>query len=298
MMFVSIGFLFLRQAHKHMYHTDFSWRTGADQLKIYGQVWQPLPGNETHAVIALVHGMGEHSGRYRRFAEILTTKGISVITFDQRGHGKSEGTKGHITHFNQLLDGVDELLERTRLQFKDKPVFLYGHSMGGNVVLNYALKKPHKVKGMIVSAPWLRLAFEPPVFKVKLARLMRNLYPGFTQGSGLKTEHLSRDKDVVKAYEKDRYVHDRISAACFVNLYEAGLYALQHANELKVPSLLMHGSADKITSFEASDDFAQKARVVCDFKSWEGLYHELHNEPEKEEVLQHVADWINNQLGR
>ena len=87
-----------------MYHTDFHWRTGTDQLKIYGQVWQPLPGNEVKAVIALVHGMGEHSGRYRRFAEYLTGKGIAIISFDQRGHGKSQGKKGHITHYNQLLD--------------------------------------------------------------------------------------------------------------------------------------------------------------------------------------------------
>ncbi len=280
-----------------MYHTDFHWRTGTDQLKIYGQVWQPLPGNEVKAVIALVHGMGEHSGRYRRFAEFLTQKGIAIISFDQRGHGKSQGKKGHITHYNQLLDGIDELLERTRLQFKDKPVFLYGHSMGGNVVINYALKKPHKVKGLIVTGPLLRLAFEPPVIKVKLAYLMRNLYPAFTLGTNLNTEHLSHDKDVVKAYQKDRLVHDRISSSFFINTYEAGLYALQHANELKVPTLLMHGGDDKITSADASEEFAKKARVVCDFVRWDGMYHEIHNEPEKEAVLEQVSDWIFKQLG-
>jgi alpha-beta hydrolase superfamily lysophospholipase len=279
-----------------MYHTDFHWRTGTDQLKIYGQVWQPLPGNEVKAVIALVHGMGEHSGRYRRFAEFLTQKGIAIISFDQRGHGKSQGKKGHITHYNQLLDGIDELLERTRLQFKDKPVFLYGHSMGGNLVLNYALKKPHKVKGLIVTGPLLRLAFEPPVIKVKLAYLMRNLYPAFTLATNLKTEDLSRDKDVVKAYQKDRLVHDRISSSFFINTYEAGLYALQHANELKVPTLLMHGGDDKITSADASEEFAKKARVVCDFMRWDGMYHEIHNEPEKEAVLDQVGDWIFKQL--
>jgi alpha-beta hydrolase superfamily lysophospholipase len=280
-----------------MYHTDFNWRTGTDQLKIYGQVWQPMPGNEVKAVIALVHGMGEHSGRYRRFAEFLTQKGIAIISFDQRGHGKSQGKKGHITHYNQLLDGIDELLERTRLQFKDKPVFLYGHSMGGNLVLNYALKKPHKVKGLIVTGPLLRLAFEPPVIKVKLAYLMRNLYPAFTLATNLNTDHLSRDKDIVKAYAKDRLVHDRISSSFFINTYEAGLYALQHANELKVPTLLMHGGEDKITSADASEEFARKARVVCDFVRWDGMYHEIHNEPEKEAVLEQVSDWIFKQLG-
>lgn len=281
-----------------MQHTDFSWRTGSDQLKIHGQVWQPLPGNETIAVIALVHGMGEHSGRYRRFAEFLTSKGLAVIAFDQRGHGKSEGKKGHIVHYNQLLDGIDELLERARLQFKNKPVFLYGHSMGGNLVLNYALKKPNTVKGIIVTGPWLKLAFEPPAIQVKLAQVMRNLYPGFTQGSNLKTAHLSRDPEIVRAYERDRYVHDRISASFFINLYQAGLYALQHANELKVPALIMHGGDDKITSAPASEEFARKASIVSQYRKWDGLYHEIHNEPEKEEVLQHVADWIREQLNK
>jgi alpha-beta hydrolase superfamily lysophospholipase len=281
-----------------MQHTNFSWRTGSDQLKIHGQVWQPLPGTETIAVIALVHGMGEHSGRYRRFAEFFATHGIAIIAFDQRGHGKSEGKKGHITHYNQLLDGIDELLERARLQFKDKPVFLYGHSMGGNLVLNYALKKPNTVKGVIATGPWLKLAFEPPAFQLKLAHLMRNLYPGFTQGSNLKTAHLSHDPEIVKAYERDRLVHDRISASFFMNLYQAGLYALQHANELKVSSLVMHGGDDKITSQPASEEFARKANVVAEYKLWDGMYHEIHNEPEKEAVLQHVVDWIRRQINR
>jgi alpha-beta hydrolase superfamily lysophospholipase len=279
-----------------MQHTDFSWRTGSDQLKIHGKVWQPLPGTPTHAVIALVHGMGEHSGRYRRLAEFFTARGIAVISYDQRGHGKSEGKQGHITHYNQLLDGIDELLEKTRLQFKNKPIFLYGHSMGGNLVLNYALKKPNTVKGIVVTGPWLRLAFDPPAIQVKLANLMRNLYPGFSQASGLKTENLSRDPEVVKAYTRDRLVHDRITASFFVNLYQAGLYALQHANELKVPALLMHGGSDKITSAQASEEFAKKASLVTQFHLWDGMYHEIHNEPEREVVLTKVFDWISAHL--
>jgi len=279
-----------------MQHTNFSWRSGSDQLKLFGQVWQPI--DTPHAVIALVHGMGEHSGRYAKFAEFFTSRGIAVMAFDQRGHGKSEGAKAHITHYNQLLDGVVELVERARLQFKEKPIFLYGHSMGGNVVLNYALKNPVAVKGIIVTGPWIKLAFEPPPLKMKLAKLMRNLYPGFTQSSQLNTSHLSRDPAIVAAYNKDKLVHDRISASCFMSLLNAGYYVLQHANVLKIPTLIMHGGADKITSHQASIDFAKASPMVSELKIWENLYHEIHNEPERIEVLEFIYEWIKGKLSQ
>jgi alpha-beta hydrolase superfamily lysophospholipase len=279
-----------------MQHANFNWRTGSEQLKLFGQVWTPL--EEPIAVIALVHGMGEHSGRYRKLAEFFTSNNIAVITFDQRGHGKSEGKKGHITHFNQLLEGIEELVDRANLQFKFKPIFLYGHSMGGNVALNYALKKPSTIKGVIATGPWLRLAFEPPAFQLKLASVMRNLYPGFSQSSKLKVEHLSQDESVVAAYKKDKYVHDRISAAFFTNLYSSGLYALQHANELKVPALIMHGEEDKITSEPASAEFAQRSSLMSEYKSWPGMYHEIHNEPENDSVYAYTLNWILRKLNK
>jgi len=277
-----------------MQHSTFSWRSGSERLKIFGQLWQPI--DYTDAVIALVHGIGEHSGRYREFAEFFTARSVAVMAFDQRGHGRSDGKRGHITHFNQLLDGVGELLERVRLQYKDKPIILWGHSLGGNIVLNYAIKRPSGLKAVVVTAPYLRLAFEPSVFKIRLARLMNNLYPGFTQSTGLNTADLSREKAVVEAYERDRYVHDKISASFFLNTFNAGHFALKHANELKVPTLVMHGTSDRITSCEASAEFAERARIMAELKLWDGLYHELHNEPEREEVLDFAYQWMNRQI--
>ena len=273
-----------------MKHTTFSWRTGGEHLNIHGQVWQPL--DPPLAVIALIHGMGEHSGRYRSFAEFFTDKGFAVVAYDHLGHGKSEGKKGHIVHYNQLLKRIDELLERIKLTFKGKPIILWGHSMGGNVVLNYVLKKPSGIKGVVASSPYLRLAFDPPAYKIKLARLMVNLYPGLTQSTGLDPSHISRDTSVVRAYEKDRLVHNRISASFFINVFNAGYYAIKHANELKIPTLVMHGTGDKITSFAASQEFVDKANIMAEIKLWEDLYHEIHNEPERELVLGYAADWI------
>jgi alpha-beta hydrolase superfamily lysophospholipase len=276
-----------------MEQADFSWLS-VDQTKLFGRVWHA--DGEPKAVLALVHGMGEHCGRYRHVAEFFTRNGISVISFDQRGHGRSEGQRGHAHSYRILLESIDELVDRAKTQFKNKPVFLYGHSMGGNLVLNYMLRKPFSVKGVVVTSPWLRLAFEPPKFKVKLGRWMRNIYPSFSQATGLVADHISRDPEVVKAYKRDKYVHDRISASFFMNIYEYGYYALKHASEFKSPLLLMHAAEDKLTSAEASADFAKAASNVTTFRSWEGLYHEIHNEPEKLEVFQYTLKWINEQL--
>jgi alpha-beta hydrolase superfamily lysophospholipase len=274
----------------NMRQSEFTWRSGSDQIKIHSILWQPI--EEPIAIIALVHGMGEHIGRYRKVAEFFTQKGIAIMAFDQRGHGKSDGSRGHISHFNQLIEGVEGLIERVKLQFQNIPIFLYGHSMGGNVAINYALKRPSGIKGLIITSPWLKLAFEPPALKLRLAKIMFNLYPSFTQSSQLNVNHLSRSGEVVKAYQKDKLVHDKISAAGFINIYNAGQYALQYAKDLKLPTLLMHGTGDKITSHIASEKFAEHSKIVTTLRLWPNAYHELHNEPEKEEVLTEIFNWM------
>jgi len=278
-----------------MEQSEFNWRS-VDQTKLFGRVW--YADGETKAVIALVHGMGEHSGRYRHLAEYFTRFGFSVLSFDQRGHGKSGGQRGHAHSYKILVESVDELVDRAKVQFKDKPIFLYGHSMGGNLVINYVLRKPFQAKGVIVTSPLLRLAFEPPKFKLKLGRIMRNIYPAFNQSTELKVEHISRDPAVVEAYKRDKYVHDRISASFFFGVYEYGHYAIRHASEFKSPLLLMHGTADKLTSHKASEEFAEGAANVCTFKLWEDAYHELHNEPIKLEVFEYIKNWINAQINK
>jgi alpha-beta hydrolase superfamily lysophospholipase len=272
-----------------MRESDFYWRT-TNQLKINGRLW--TPSGKAEAVLAVLHGMGEHIGRYRNMAQFWTTRNIAVIGHDHIGHGKSEGKRGHVFSYKELINGVEELIYRTNQQFPNVPVVLYGHSMGGNVAINYLLRKPFSVKGAIITSPYLKLAFKPSEFKVKLAHIMLNLYPGFSQSTKLDVTALSRDETVVKAYKKDKYVHDKITASMFVALHKAGLYALQHADELKVPVLLMHGTADQITSFEATQQFAVKANIMSRFIPWPDFYHEIHNEPGKEEVMQAQWEWI------
>jgi len=279
-----------------MKHQEFTWNA-SDGIKIYGQCWTPDTNPQSiKAVICLVHGMGELSARYSHVAAYYTQYGYAVITYDQRGHGKSGGSRGHSPSFDLLLDGVAELFIETDKLFPGLPKFLYGHSMGGNVVLNYSLRRNPKVAGVIATSPWLKLAFEPPAIKVWLGKMMNNIFPGFTQSSEIDASAISRDKTVVDAYINNALVHDKISAAMFVGIHDNGLWALEHASEMKLPLLLCHGTKDRLTSAEASKEFAGKVEGDVTLKLWQGLYHETHNEPEKQEVFAFMKDWMDKHL--
>ncbi|WP_227762115.1 alpha/beta hydrolase [Zhaonella formicivorans] len=271
-----------------MEHFTFQWQTG-DGLRLFAQGWRP---EGPKAVVGVVHGLGEHGGRYLKLAQFLVPEGYAVLTFDQRGFGRSEGRRGHTPGYDFLLDDIDEFLQQAALRFPGKPRFLYGHSMGGNLVLNYALRRKPKLSGVIATGPWLRLAFEPPPWKICLAKIMNMVMPAFTQSNGLRSRDLSHDAESVHSYEHDPLVHDRISARLFTGVYEAGLWALGHAAQFDLPLLLMHGGADRITSPEASHRFASQVPVHCTFKLWPGLYHELFNESQKEEVARFLTTWL------
>ena len=244
------------------------------------------------AVICLVHGHGEHIGRYNHLAARLNDADYTFIGFDHRGHGQSEGIRGHIPSYDALLDDIEIFLAEVAEDYPDSPIILYGHSMGGNLVLNYALRRNPKLKGIISTSPWLKLAFEPPAIQVFMGKMMDKIYPAFIQTSGLDTAHLSHDPEVVRAYKNDPYIHDKISARLFVGMYESGLWALDHAAEFSLPLLLMHGSEDKITSAKASQEFAKKSGKNTTLKIWDGLYHETHNEPEQNEIFDKIINWL------
>lgn len=276
-----------------MKHSEFEFKT-FDGLSLFGQSWQPE--DRPRAVVCLVHGIGEHSGRYVHVADSLIQSGYALISFDLRGHGKSEGPRGHIPSYEAIMQDISSLLEVSNKKFPQSPFFLYGHSLGGNLVLNYVLRRQSHLKGVIATAPWLRLAFEPPAFKIALGKITNYIWPSFSQKSGLDTKALSRNLKVVHAYENDPLVHDRISARMFISFYQAGHWVLEHALELPIPLLLMHGGADRLISVEASREFTGKITKNCTLKIWDGLYHEIHNEPEKEEVFKFLIDWLDKEV--
>jgi len=276
-----------------MRHEKLTWKT-SDDIEIYGQYW--LPDEEPKAAICIVHGMGEHSGRYGYLVEYLISKGFAAISYDQRGHGKSGGKRGHTPSYDLLLDGVDDLLGKANEHFGEIPKFIFGHSMGGNVILNYALRRKPKVNGVIAASPWLKLAFEPPKIKVSLGKLVNSFWPSFTQATELEHEHISREAGEVERYMNDELIHDKISSNMFISLYEAGLWALEHVDGISLPLLIYHGTGDQLTSYDATEEFASKIEKDVAFKHWDGYYHECHNDKGREDVFKYINAWLEAQL--
>lgn len=249
--------------------------------------------DDPKAVVCLLHGHGEHSGRYEHVMDFLIEKQIACIAVDLRGHGLSQGQKGHMPSMERVLGDVEEALKTTRMNFLDVPIFLFGHSFGGCVVLNYVLKKPLlELAGFVASSPWLALAFEPPAWKVKAGNLLAGILPKFTLESELDPKALSKNEEVVKAYESDPLVHNKVSAKFFQEVTHAANYALEKANTLKINGLVYHGNADRIIDFHSSREFAKRALNHVTFHEFDGVFHEPHNDTEQQEVLQLLADWI------
>ncbi|UCF05610.1 MAG: lysophospholipase [bacterium] len=271
-----------------MQHLDFELTAG-DGVRLHGRTWQPE--TEPRGTVCLVHGLGEHSGRYAHVGRYLNGSGYAVLVMDLRGHGTSEGKRGHSPGYDTLMSDITLLLRQAERLHADRPVFLYGHSMGGNLVLNYLLRHTPTPKGAIATAPLLRTAFAPPAWKTILMRAMLRLWPSMSVSSGLCVGDLSHDPEVIRAYNEDPLVHDRLTPR-FLGILEAGLWAVNHAHTLSIPLLIMHGDSDRVTSTGASIEFASRAGSICTLKIWEGLYHEIHNEPEKEDVLAHLAEWL------
>lgn len=268
-------------------------RRTEDGYNLYFQWWTP---EQTKAVICLVHGLGEHSSRYQNFAKLLLEQGFAVIAVDLHGHGQTDGKRGYAVAYEVLMNDIALLVKAASFRFPDVPQFLYGHSMGGNLVTNYVLRNSVDIKGVIISAPWLQLAQRPPFIQLVLAYMMGYIAPKFSQSNGIDINALSHDPDVIAAYKDDPLVHDQITVGLFKELYQAGKWALKHASSLSIPALIMHGTDDLITSYKASKKFADRAADVCTFKQWPGYYHEIHNEPQGEKVIKYAVEWANQYL--
>lgn len=247
-------------------------------------------------VMIITHGMGEHSMRYMEMADFFTKVGYTVISFDIRGHGLSEGKRGHSPGYEFLMDDIERVYTQVKKDYPSLPIFLFGHSMGGNLVLNFLLRKPNSICGAIVTGAYLKLGFEPPKWKIILAKLSSSIWPTLSQPTELELDALSRNKEVIRKYENDELVHDRITSAFFINVHFAGQYVIDHANEIKTPLLVMHGMEDRLTSPKGSQEFASNSGENVHLKMWDGLYHELHNEPEKQEIFNYEMEWMNKLL--
>ncbi|MEM0996010.1 MAG: lysophospholipase [Bacteroidota bacterium] len=273
--------------------TKSGW-TAQDGTKIYGQYW--APEGPVKAAVCQVHGLGEHSGRYAHVAEMLNQNGMALFGYDHRGHGRSDGKRGFIPDYNCLLEEVDTALEKIRALFPDVPVFLYGHSWGGNVVANYLVRRQPDVQGAIITGPWLTLTDPPSGFMQAMAKFMNVILPGLPQNNGLDARHLSHNTDVVQAYRDDPLVHPQVTPRLFVESSAAAEYALAHADRVQVPVLLLHGSDDRITSPAGTQAFHDGIVGRKMLKIYEGFYHEVHNEVENSLVFADMLQWLQGRL--
>lgn len=270
-----------------MKHTTFSFQQS--NTKLFGQTWQP---ENVKAVIVLVHGMGEHSTRYTSFViPQLIKNNFAVISFDQFGHGKSEGKRGHCPSYEALMNLVEFAIKKGESLFPNLPVYLYGHSLGGNLVINYCLKRKHNLKGVIATSPFLRLAFQPPKWKMFIGKLLLKIMPSLTMPSEIETKAISRDKDEVKLYEEDKLVHDKVSPMYSFPIMKNGVWAIKNANKLKISMLVLHGTGDRIIDYKASEEFCNNTKKA-ELKLFKGGYHELHNDICKEEFMETIINWL------
>lgn len=274
--------------------TENFYLEARDGKKIEAGCW--IPENEK-AIVCFVHGIGEHYRRYSEMAEYLNVQGFAVFAYDQRGHGKTEGKRGHSPSYSLLLDDVENIMKHARSIYPDLPMFLYGHSWGGNIVANFLLKrKTREIVGAILSAPWLELKLSISPLLLSVVKFINNIYPSFTQNNRVVPELLSKNPEEVKAYMQDPLVHARISVATYFQAYRQGKWAIENAHTLNTPTLIIHGTEDEITSFDASKKFAENAATMATFKALNGVKHEPHHDTEKMEVLQYISSWLKQKI--
>jgi alpha-beta hydrolase superfamily lysophospholipase len=263
---------------------------GKNGTKIYYQYWKP---DKVKAVIIIAHGFAEYSGRYAHVADHFANEGIAVYALDHRGHGLSEGHRGHVDSFDDYLADLDTFFEMVKEMEKGKKIFLLGHSMGGAISVAYALKYPKKMKGLILSSPWLKTANPPAPELVQQIVALSQSNPTQDLPAPVEPKNLTHDTAVCEAYDKDPLVFKTLTARFIVEIFTALENALKNAGKLAVPTLLMYAGADKVVDPEGSKEFAKGVKVK-DFKVivFPDFFHEIFNEVEKQKVFDAVDAWL------
>lgn len=270
---------------------EWYWKT-TDNLRIYSKIWEPQ--GAAKGVVCLVHGVCEHIGRYQADAEALTDDGYIFAGFDQRGFGKSEGLPGYAPSLEAYFNDIDLFIAEIRSLYPDASVFLYGHSMGGILVLSYTPVRSPSVKGVIVTSPGLESVLQKKRFKGFLVKLVGKVCPTYSFDNGIDTGMLSRDPNVGDEYAADPLVHSRITVAWGTVMMKAIALAFENASRFPVPILLMHGTDDRIAFLRGTRAFAGRvANANVTLKWWDGFKHELHTDPQKEEVFRVMTGWLN-----
>lgn len=269
--------------------------SGAGGTHLWYRSW-PAPARR-RAVLLLVHGFGEHSGRYGHLARALTSRGFQLFAFDLRGHGRSAGPRGHVTAWSEYLGDLDAFLRLVRAEQGRQPLFLYGHSMGAIVALDYARRRPEALRGVVASGTPLRPGDPARPGRIRLARWLSVVWPRFPLSVGIDPEALSGRPEVVRAYREDELVFGKATARWGTELLDAIDRIERHAGELEVPLLLVHGGADRIALASGAREFFRRVRHADKaILVYEGARHEPHNDVVGERLVEDLEGWLRAHL--
>ncbi len=243
------------------------------------------------ATVLITHGLGEHSGRYGHLAGEFRDHGWRVVAWDLRGHGRSSGERGDVTAYAALVEDLRAV--RAHFQQDSQPFFLFAHSLGGQIVLHSLLGEAAACAGAVVASPWLRLAFDPPWWKLFLAQLAMRVWPGFVQKTGNHWEKLSRDEAHLKSFPDPALVHHVISARMYFAVRQGGEKVIAEAARVRVPLLLLHGDDDPVTCHHTTSEFFEKAGSTDKtLRIFPGARHETHNDLDRAVVVRAIVEWI------
>jgi alpha-beta hydrolase superfamily lysophospholipase len=272
-------------------------------MRLHLHAWLPAaatlaePAPEPVATIAVVHGYGEHGGRHTWFAEAMTAQGYAVYAYDLRGHGQSSGVRGQVDRFDDYLADTAVFLDEVRRRQPGRPVVLLGHSLGGLICARFVEEGCEGLLGLVLSSPFFGLTAEVPPAKLLGARILSFLWPARDIGNTLLAADLSHDETVVEAYVTDPLVHHVATARWAAELMKAQDAALADAARVTLPLLLLYGDEDAVADPAFSEAFFATAGATEKTRlHYEGFYHELFNETERERVFVDVAAWLAERL--
>jgi alpha-beta hydrolase superfamily lysophospholipase len=281
---------------KSFHHENGSF-TGKGGVEIYFQKWI---AEKAKAVLIIVHGLGEHSGRYGNLLKSFENKGVSFFAIDHRGHGKSDGKRGHIDSFMDYVYDLKLFIEFIKEENKGFPIIIYGHSMGGVIAAKYAMTYQDDLAMVVLSSPGFQPAVKVPAWKNSIASFFSSRIASLTFSNGLSAKGLSHDLKTIEEYENDPLVHNKITARWAVEFLRTTKECLNNAGNIKKPLLVFHGKEDPMVDYKASEDFYNKASsAIKKLYIYEKLYHETINEtqPDREKVLNDITEWILKNIG-
>lgn len=262
-----------------------------DNIKLYYKKWQT--NNDLKGSIILIHGFGEHIGRYNEWCKKFTEAGFNIHGIDLRGHGKSNGKRGFSPNYKSYLKDLYLLYQIVNENSNNKPIILYGHSFGGNLAINFLLDYPTlKVDAAVISSPWLKLSFNPSFLKVFLGNIFKHIFPKAVVKTNLPINGLTSKKDIINNYINDPLVHQKIGLKIYFQIKSAGTKALKQVYKINIPMLIIHGINDPITSHVASINFSKNSSKKVTLKLYNHPYHELHNTNDSDKIFDDIIKWL------